>query len=166
MIPNQTETQQATLKAPIFNSKTLETVMTKVRSYREGGIRLEHQILNGKHIFHNYGHGSSEATLAYGSATLAVRSLSSKVEKNKPMKCGIIGGDLAGLMTAIELSKKGYIVTIYADKFPKYSGSKKKDLLKSQARNGLWLPEVDDMKKSLKYELLSKISFDFYSDCI
>ena len=36
------------------------------------------------------------------------------------MQCAVIGCGLIGLMTAIELSKQGHLVTIYADRFPKY----------------------------------------------
>jgi hypothetical protein len=38
-------------------------------------MRAEHEEINGKHVFHNYGHGSSGITLAYGSVQMTCKSL-------------------------------------------------------------------------------------------
>ena len=68
-------------------------------------------------------------------------------------------------MTAIELSKKGNIVTIYADKFPKFGEKDYKNKFASQVDDGLWLPYGYDMSNRLRHELLAKLSYDYYKDC-
>lgn len=38
------------------------------RPYREGGVRLEKETIEGKVIYHNYGHGGGGISIAYGCA--------------------------------------------------------------------------------------------------
>jgi D-amino-acid oxidase len=43
-----------------------------LRPFRQGGIRLEREVVNGKPIIHDYGHGGAGFTLCWGSARAAV----------------------------------------------------------------------------------------------
>lgn len=78
----------------------MEAVFAKIRPYREGGVRLEHEEIKDKHIFHNYGHGSSGVSLAYGSAFMSVKSLSVYTKDDEIHKCAVVGSGLIGLLTA------------------------------------------------------------------
>lgn len=71
-------------------------------------------------MFHNYGHGSSGISLAYGSAYMSAKSIYTYLDVDHPIDCAIVGSGLIALLTAMELVKSGHFVTIYSDKFAKY----------------------------------------------
>jgi hypothetical protein len=137
-------------------------VFAKIRPYREGGIRLEYENIKDKHIFHNYGHGSSGVALAYGSAFMSLKQLSVHVKDDEINKCAVIGAGLIGLLTANELAKLGFNVTLYS-KHPIQTNNHRSS---TQMDDGLWLPFGYDFSSNrLLYELLSKISYEYYKDC-
>jgi D-amino-acid oxidase len=43
-----------------------------LRPYRSAGVRLEAEVVNNKHVVHNYGHGGSGLTLSWGCAKHAI----------------------------------------------------------------------------------------------
>lgn len=55
---------------------------------------------------------------------MSVKSLYTFVQADRHMECAVMGSGLIALLTALELSKKNNMVTIYADKFPKLSDKK------------------------------------------
>lgn len=56
------------LKLPDLAKQNIVTSYAQIRPYREGGYRIEKEVIGGKNIFHNYGHGGSGVSLSYGSA--------------------------------------------------------------------------------------------------
>lgn len=46
-----------------------------IRPYREEGIRLEKEVVHGRQIFHNYGHGGGGLSLGWGCAKYIIESL-------------------------------------------------------------------------------------------
>lgn len=162
-IPTNTVTG---LTGPSLTPDNLLTVVSKKIIYREGGIRLEHEEVNGKHLFHNYGHGSSGIALAYGSAFLSTKTMDSKIDPTQHSTCAVVGSGLIALLTAVELTKRGHPVTVYADRFPKYGENDNTKKIASQVDEGLYLPFGYDTSDRLKYELISKISHDYYKQCL
>lgn len=150
----------------MLNASTKVTVISKVQPYRKGGIRLNHEEIDGKHIFHNYGHGSSGISLAYGSAYMSVKSLYTYISVDHPIDCAIVGSGLIALLTAMELVKSGHFVTVYSDRFAKYGETNNDKKLASQLDEGLWMPFGYDMTDKLRHELLCKLSYDYYKDCL
>ena len=75
--------------------------MKKIQAYRKGGIRTQHEEINGKHIFHNYGHGSSGIGLAYGSISNSVKTIDTHISSDNPRMCAVIGSGLIAMWTAI-----------------------------------------------------------------
>ena len=67
------------IATPVFRAENLEKIFTKTEDYRQGGIRTEHEEINGKHIFHNYGHGSSGLALSPGTAFLMTKLFATHV---------------------------------------------------------------------------------------
>lgn len=64
--------------ARVLGVELPRVVRTRVglRPYRRSGIRLESELLaDGRHVIHNYGHGGSGFTLAWGCARAAVALL-------------------------------------------------------------------------------------------
>lgn len=166
MISTETTTEQTTLTTPTLTQDNLTCVVSKTQGYRKGGIRLEHEEVNGKHVFHNYGHGTSGISLAYGSSFMSVKSIYTFVNVDHPIDCAVVGSGLIGMLTALELVRSGHYVTVYSDRFAKYG---EKDFAKkttSQVDEGLWLPFGYDTSDRLRHELLSKISYDYYKDCL
>lgn len=130
------------------------------RPYRKGGLRLEHEVIQGKHIFHNYGHGGGGISLAYGSGYISAKSLTTYVgpSKLKNAECAVLGCGIMGLFTAIELAKRGYTVRLYAAQIPQKGATN--NLLASQIAAGKWQPGGYDMNADyLKHEILAKLSF-------
>lgn len=89
------------LKLPQFHLQNVRNILYSKISERKGGIRLEHEIINGKHFFHNYGHGGAGVSLAYGSAFISSKSLTVFMDINSHIECGVIGAGISGLMTAV-----------------------------------------------------------------
>lgn len=107
-------------------------VVSNKLTFRKGGIRLEHEEINGKHIFHNYGHGSGGVALAYGTAFLSTKKFDCKIDQAKQNACAIIGSGLIGLLTAVELAKKGQSVTVYASQLTKHGENDKNKQIDGQ----------------------------------
>ena len=100
---------------PEISKCTIKSIKSYVVPYRREGMKIVHENINGKHIIHNYGQGSSGVILAYGSAYIAIKALMIKVDINKSVDVAIIGGGINGIMTAIELLKRGFKVTVYSE---------------------------------------------------
>ncbi|WP_238319316.1 NAD(P)/FAD-dependent oxidoreductase [Parvularcula oceani] len=98
------------------------------RPVRPAGPRLEAQALGGKRIVHNYGHGGSGWSLAWGYAE-AARAL---VLRDRPKSAAVLGAGAIGLTTAIALAEAGIAVTIHARDLPMQS--------RSARATGVWSP--------------------------
>ena len=109
------------LPLPDLRPENLLYRATHLRPYRKGGVRLEHEFIRNKHIFHNYGHGGAGISLAFGSGYISAKSVAVYVgpSKLKTAECAVLGCGIMGLFTAIELSKRGYPVRIYTEAVPK-----------------------------------------------
>lgn len=57
----------------VFHRDRIRSIVTGVRPYREAGVRLETEHLATTPVVHNYGHGGSGFTLAWGCAQHATR---------------------------------------------------------------------------------------------
>ena len=157
-------TMTTNIVTPIFKAENLEKIFTKIEDYRIGGIRMEHEEINGKNIFHNYGHGSSDFALSSGTAFLMTKLFATHVV-DRTAQSAVIGAGINGLLTAIELSKMKTPVTIYTEKIPTIGEKLTTRMIGSQICDGVWMPAGYDNNDTLKHELLTKLSFDYYKDC-
>lgn len=134
-----------------------------MQAYREDGFRMEHEVIEDKDIFHNYGQGDSEFSLAFGCAHILSKIMSVKKDISKIRSVAVIGSSINALFTTLELLKRGYKVTLYSDDLPNDKGSSS-----SNYRQGLqfWYPGFYDNCDPLRHELLSKISFQFYKESL
>lgn len=86
-----------------------------LRPFRQGGIRLEVEALDGITLIHDYGHGGAGFTLSLGSVEEALRLAQpelSKIDKGQT-QVAVLGGGVIGLSTAYRLLKEGYKVVLY-----------------------------------------------------
>lgn len=127
---------------------------------------MELEQIRGKHIYHNYGHGGAAWSHAFGSSYLATKSIVIELGSTRTNQTAVLGCGFLGLMTALELAKRTYSVTIYSERIPaadQQSGSP----IPSEVDPGKWFPyHCDEGTNPLRHEVLSKLSYDYYKDCI
>lgn len=70
--------------------------------------------LGAKTLIHNYGHGGSGMSLSWGTATMAA----DMALAHDARRAAVLGGGVVGLTTARQLQRRGFAVTIYAEKLP------------------------------------------------
>ncbi|ADM08830.1 putative secreted protein [Parvularcula bermudensis HTCC2503] len=99
------------------------------RPFRAAGPRLEAQRFGETTVIHNYGHGGSGWSLAWGSAHEATKL----VMEERPSRVAVVGAGAIGLTTATYLAKLGIPTTIYAKEFPAET--------RSARATGTWSPD-------------------------
>lgn len=126
------------------------------RPMRHGTPKMAIEVIEGKVVAHDYGHGGSGWTLAPGCAQYVNQLLESSehakdLTKDSPIT--IIGAGALGLFTAYDLVQKGYKnVTIVSDKF---------ENLTSHNAGGLLAPVSMDNDPKMQ-EVVDKIGIDAY----
>ncbi len=98
------------------------------RPFRGAGPRLEAEVIDGKRVVHNYGHGGSGWSLSWGCAAEAVEL----ALQGGARSFAVIGAGAMGLTTALRLVETGAQVTIYAREFPAET--------RSARATGVWSP--------------------------
>ncbi len=97
---------------------------------------------------------------------MSVKSIYTFLNVDHPIDCAVVGSGLIALLTALELVRSGHFVTIYAERFAKFGEKDVSKKMASQVDEGLWMPFGYDMTDKLRHELLSKISYEYYKDCL
>ncbi|MEM7690516.1 MAG: FAD-dependent oxidoreductase [Pseudomonadota bacterium] len=106
----------------------LTKITVCTRPFRAAGPRLETERVGNKAIVHNYGHGGSGWSLAWGYAE-AARDLASA---SAPKAVTVVGAGAIGLTSAIAIAETGAKVTIIAREMPMES--------RSARATGVWSP--------------------------
>ena len=116
------------LKPLDISLNRLMRITVCVRPFRHAGPRLEAEMIAGKRVIHNYGHGGSGWSLSWGYAEQA----SSLALAGRPKSAAVIGAGAMGLTTATMLQRAGVSTTIFAKDFPAES--------RSARATGVWSP--------------------------
>ncbi|MEO1220351.1 MAG: FAD-dependent oxidoreductase, partial [Pseudomonadota bacterium] len=115
--------------APLdLDPANLTKITVCLRPFRTSGPRLEVDRAGQRVLIHNYGHGGSGWSLAWGYAE-AARDL---VARSRPNAVTVIGAGAIGLTAAIAIAETGVRVTIAARDMPMESASAK--------ATGVWSP--------------------------
>ncbi|MEO0500170.1 MAG: FAD-dependent oxidoreductase, partial [Pseudomonadota bacterium] len=130
------------LKPLDLSIENLTRITACIRPLRPAGPWLETERRSGKKILHNYGHGGSGWSLAWGYAEAARDLLS----RDRPRSVAVLGAGAIGLTTAIAIAETGAKVTIFARDLPKES--------RSARATGVWSP-------SSRIALASAVAPDF-----
>ena len=78
----------------------------------------------------------------------------------------MIGSGIIGLMTALELIKKGRKVTVYSSSIPGAETEGTKEIA-SQILPVIWMPKEHDWSEDLlQHELLTKMSYDQFKESV
>jgi len=89
--------------------------VTGLRPYRRGSVRIDTQVVRGKTVIHNYGHGGAGITLAPATSLDAI-GLLEPAGVMPPQPVAVLGAGVVGLTTADLLLDRGFAVTLYTDR--------------------------------------------------
>ncbi|MEM7305116.1 MAG: FAD-dependent oxidoreductase [Planctomycetota bacterium] len=120
------------LPVPDLSEARILRFVAGVRPYRRGTVRFEREAVEGRTVVHNYGHGGSGFTLAFGCAedvTEAVLELHAP-----PEPVAVLGAGVIGLTCAQRLRAAGFPVRVLAREMPPDTTS---DLAGAQ-----WAPSI------------------------
>lgn len=108
------------LQPPLISIQHLKEKITCIRAHRERLFRLDVELFNEKLICHNYGQGGAGWTFLFGCVNESVRLFEQALKQHSEFKgkpvC-VIGAGCYGLLTAIELARRGHAVRIVAEQF-------------------------------------------------
>lgn len=85
-----------------------------LRPHRPSGFVLKAAKLDQKTVIHNYGHGGSGMSLSWGTATMAADLALAQPDR----RAAVLGSGVVGLTTARMLQRRGFAVTMYAERVP------------------------------------------------
>lgn len=124
---------------PVFQPRPFARLLTDpgrisritvcTRPFRAQGPRIEAETVGDKRVVHNYGHGGSGWSLAWGSAA-AARDLALEGGRRQ---VAVIGCGALGLTAALQILRAGAQVTIYAAERTPYT--------RSARATGVWSPD-------------------------
>jgi D-amino-acid oxidase len=85
-----------------------------LRPHRPSGFVLRAEKLDAKTLIHNFGHGGSGMSLSWGTSQMA-----SEMALQQPdRRVAVIGCGVVGLTSARQLQRRGFDVTVYAERVP------------------------------------------------
>jgi glycine/D-amino acid oxidase-like deaminating enzyme len=131
-----------------------------LRPYRSSGFVVRTDVLDGKPIVHNYGHGGGGITLSWGTAHLAME----EALRTEHRSAAVIGCGAVGLATARLLQRHGFAVRIYARDLP--------PLTTSNIAAGQWSPfsvfSASDVTDSFmtQFRRASRLAYRHYQDLV
>ncbi|MFN3537829.1 MAG: FAD-dependent oxidoreductase, partial [Brevundimonas sp.] len=121
---------QPRILAPLRMDMSPLTHMTVcLRPFRAAGPRLDVETVGDKRVVHNYGHGGSGWSLAWGSARIAAANALEGGHRD----IAVIGCGALGLTAALTLQRAGARVSIYAAERPPQT--------RSARATGVWSPD-------------------------
>ena len=85
-----------------------------LRPHRPSGFVLRADKLDAKLLIHNYGHGGAGMSLSWGTGLMAAEMALEQSER----RAAVLGCGVVGLTTARQLQRRGFDVTIYAERVP------------------------------------------------
>src|SRR2546427_141567 len=107
---------RSSLKLPLVEASWERVIRTTVglRPHRDAGFLLRAEKLDEKLLVHNYGHGGSGMSLAWGTGYMAAEAAT----EHEQRRAAVIGCGVVGLTSARQLQRRGFEVTIYAMSVP------------------------------------------------
>lgn len=110
-------TKVVNLVPPQLSDQAIKEKIICIRGHRERMFNTSYEQINNQFVFHNYGHGGAGWTFLFGCVNESLRQFEQQVANYPSLKkqaITIIGAGCYGLLTAIELARRGYHVRIVA----------------------------------------------------
>ena len=85
-----------------------------LRPHRPTGFNVSAEMMDGKTVVHNYGHGGAGHSLGWGTGLLATELALQHADR----RAAVLGCGTVGLTAARQLQRRGFDVTIYAKAVP------------------------------------------------
>ncbi len=127
--PVAPERRALELRRPHATPETITQITVCTRPFRPRGPRIELEQIGSTAVVHNYGHGGSGWSLAWGSSALAAELALGTGQTD----IAVIGCGALGLTSALMLQRSGARVTIYARELPPN--------VRSSLATGVWSPD-------------------------
>lgn len=138
------------LVPPALCDLSIKEKIICIRGHKERMFNTSYERIGRQHVFHNYGHGGAGWTFLFGCVQESIRQFEEQIALlhiRKKMPITIIGAGCYGMLTAIELARKDYRVSIVADELcslPSYKAA------------GFFFPRPrkvsNDLEKNIFYE--------------
>lgn len=121
-----------------------------LRPFRDSSYRLEPEIVSGKFVVHNYGHGGAGITMSWGCAQEVVDLVTAKgFAPNQGVS--VLGSGVMGMTVATLLKALNLNVTIYAQSFPPFTTS--------NVAGGQWAPSLVNHNNAQQFTRILRRSF-------
>jgi len=131
-----------------------------LRPYRPGGFVVRTEMLDGKPVVHNYGHGGGGITLSWGTSHLAFE----EAARTEHHTAAVIGAGAVGLSTARILQRNGWNVRIYASKLPPQTTS---NIAAGQwSPFSVFSPDAVDAAFRDQFNRAARLSYRYYQDLV
>jgi hypothetical protein len=119
-------------------------------------------MVGNKEVFHNYGLGLSEYSLAYGCAYVVGKFLMLRYQTTRMKELAVVGSGIGALIMALFLAKRGCFVNLYIPSTTTY------DINQADHAHGLqfWYCGDYEIKDICQHYLISKLSYDFFQNAV
>jgi D-amino-acid oxidase len=121
-----------------------------LRPYREQTFRLEPEMVSGKFVVHNYGHGGAGITLSWGCAHEIVDLVTARGFAAGE-RVAVLGSGVMGLTAATLLQTLNLNVTVYANTFPPNTTS--------DVAGGQWAPSMVNHGNATQFTRILRRAF-------
>lgn len=129
-----------------------------LRPFRSGSPRIDVEHIEAKVVGHNYGHGGSGITMAWGSCLECLDLLTPYLLPDSDI--AVLGSGIMGLCTASLLLDSGHRVTVYAEDFSPGTTS--------ALAGGLWAPTHvgvgESPEEQARYERILRRSWNMFRE--
>lgn len=133
------------------------TVNAGIRPCREGGFRLEKELIDGKIIIHNYGHGGNGISVAPECAKRVSTMVQEIIGKNSNAHICVLGFGIAGTLVVHHLLTLGYRnIEVIAENLPPYTTS--------DQSTGIWDANFDADDQTAEFANQSRHFYDRISE--
>jgi D-amino-acid oxidase len=145
-----------TLTPPTLSPTHIKEKIICIRPHRERIFRVAYEKMGSKYLFHNYGHGGAGWTFLFGCVNESIRQFEELIAQHQTLNnkaITVVGAGCYGLLTALSLAHKGYMVRIIAKEI--------RDLTSHKA-TGFFFPRARSSSTPHEIATFQRLSIESY----